>query len=253
MIKIFLFKSGFIRSVYSFIRFVYFAHILKKYSFLHDDKKNEIEKIDLKALGYDNSSDTEPEKYFNKIRDYEKKALIESSLNIKNIKNIFSGNRSSLIISPILSCRFINRTKAKVLSIGPRTEGEIFNLMGNGFNQKNITAVDLQSYSPLIKVGDIHNLEYLDNTFDVIICGWTIAYSYNKTKAASEIIRVAKNNAIISISGTYAGETKGSIKSTELIGLFKKNTKKILFNLAHNDFPDEQERKHSIITLIVEK
>ena len=205
------------------------------------------------TLGYDESSNISPDDYFQKIYEYEKKSLIKQASNFKNFKKIFSGNRSSLIISPILSCRFINRTKAKVLSIGPRTEGEIFNLMGNGFNQKNITAVDLQSYSPLIKVGDIHNLEYLDNTFDVIICGWTIAYSYNKTKAASEIIRVAKNNAIISISGTYAGETKGSIKSTELIDLFKKNTKKILFNLAHNDFPDEQERKHSIITLIVEK
>ncbi len=90
-----------------------------------------------------------------------------------------------------------------VLSIGPRTEGEILNLVGFGFSRKKIKALDLFSYSPWIEVGDMHSMPYVNNSFDVIISGWVIAYSDNKKKAAQEMIRVARPGAIIAIGVAY--------------------------------------------------
>ena len=52
--------------------------------------------------------------------------------------------------------------------------------MSYGISRKNISAIDLISYSPWIDLGDMHNLPYKDNSFDIIICGWVIAYSNKK-------------------------------------------------------------------------
>ena len=38
-----------------------------------------------------------------------------------------------------------------------------------GFKWKNIKAVDLHTYSNLIHLGDMHKLEFPDNSFDLII------------------------------------------------------------------------------------
>lgn len=252
MIKNFFLKSGFLRSLYCYLRFIYFFYILKKYSFFFEDKLEKLKSVDPKILGYDGSEGIDTKTYLSRIQAYEKQSLIDSAT-LKNFKFLFSGDRSSLLINPIMSCRFINKKNVKILSVGPRTEGEIYNLISKGFSLKNITAIDLQTYSPLIKLGDIHNLELPDDYFDIVICGWTIAYSYNKAKAASELIRVAKNNSLLSISGTYEGQEKGSITMEELSGLFKNNIKKILFNLDHKDFSDKDKRKHVILTASLKK
>lgn len=47
-------------------------------------------------------------------------------------------------------------------------------------------------------------MPYEDNTFDVVICGWTISYSQNPKKAASEMVRVAKNGGIIGIAVDFS-------------------------------------------------
>ena len=60
----------------------------------------------------------------------------------------------------------------KVLSIGPRSEGEIFKIFASGFELNNIVGLDLFSYSPLIKLGDMHNLEFNRGEFDIIFMGW---------------------------------------------------------------------------------
>ena len=56
----------------------------------------------------------------------------------------------------------------------------------------NISDIDLFSYSPLVKLMDIHNLNFEDNYFDIVYAAWVIAYSDNKSKAISEMERVKK-------------------------------------------------------------
>lgn len=103
-------------------------------------------------------------------------------------------HRSLSLIHPLTAISEVwrNASNLKVLAIGPRSEAELFNLMGYGFAPDNIKAVDLISYSELVEVGDMHALPYPDATFDVIIMGWVLAYSKDNVKAAAEAMRVLK-------------------------------------------------------------
>ena len=86
----------------------------------------------------------------------------------------------------------------KILSIGPRVEGEIFSIFAHGFELENIEGIDLFSYSPLIKLGDMNNFQFNDEEFDIVLMGWCLAYSNNKQKALSEVKRVlAKNGSLV--------------------------------------------------------
>ena len=72
------------------------------------------------------------------------------------------------IIDPI----YENVATAKLLSVGPRNENEIFHLCAYGFDIMNIEAIDLVSNSPLVRIMDMHELQYADAAFDVVISGW---------------------------------------------------------------------------------
>jgi SAM-dependent methyltransferase len=85
-----------------------------------------------------------------------------------------------------------NRKEMTALSIGPRYESELYGLIGLGFRRKSIKAVDTFSYSPMIQVGNVHNLSFKSESFDLIMCGWTIAYSEAPIEAIKEIVRVTK-------------------------------------------------------------
>ena len=90
-----------------------------------------------------------------------------------------------------------NKASLKVLSIGTRYETEILYLLSAGF--RDIRGLDTFSYSPYIDIGDMHEMPYQDNTFDVIIAGWIIPYSRQPEIVRDEIIRVSKNGSIISL------------------------------------------------------
>lgn len=69
-----------------------------------------------------------------------------------------------------------------------------------GYEKNGIRALDTFSYSPLIDVGDMHNMPYESNKFDGIICGWTISYSTDPKLAASEMTRVLAKGGYIVLS-----------------------------------------------------
>lgn len=122
--------------------------------------------------------------------------------------------RSSRLIGPITSVAAANRVDVsglRLLTIGPRTEGEILNLVSSGFRRRNITALDLISYSPWVQIGDMHAMPYGDASFDVVLAGWVISYSDDKQRAADEIARVAKPGAIIAIGVEWVRKTPEQI------------------------------------------
>lgn len=131
------------------------------------------------------------------------KDLIDNTVehNIQALKQATALARPDILIRPITSTnRFrVDGANLKVLTIGPRTEAEVFSLMAAGFAPQNITGLDLISYSPFVELGDMHAMPYGNDTFDVIILGWVLGYSQNVPKAASEIIRVAKPGAYVAI------------------------------------------------------
>ncbi len=116
-----------------------------------------------------------------------------------------SFTRTGRLINPLTSLDpvFSYAPKMKVLSIGPRTEMEIFHLIGAGFNPGNISALDLISCSPLIDAGDMHNLPYEDRSFHIVISSWVLGYSSSPQRAVDEMLRVCTHNGIIAIGLTY--------------------------------------------------
>jgi len=96
-----------------------------------------------------------------------------------------------------------NSSRMKVLSIGARTEAELFSLVNAGFRLSNVECIDLFSYTPHIKIGDINSLHYADHSFDVVVCGWVLEFCNDIPKACSEIMRVTKPGGLIAIGGMH--------------------------------------------------
>ena len=88
----------------------------------------------------------------------------------------------------------------KILTIGPRSEGEIYGIFASGFELSNITGIDLFSYSPYVKLGDMHNLDFQNEKFDIVFMGKVLAYSNNKKRAIEEAKKVLNKNGSLIIA-----------------------------------------------------
>lgn len=174
----------------------------------------------------------------------------EGLFNIKRTYNQFSGGKTKLITTPLCSIDYLDFENSKVLSIGPRNEGELYFIRSLGFKWKNISSIDLISYSSRIKLGDIHETDYQDNYFDVIVCGWVIPYSNNYKKILNEIYRITNKKGILCIGYTYIPEDKDKIRkykksenrfnsNNQIIEHYNDKIKNIYFNFdAYNDNRD---------------
>ena len=116
----------------------------------------------------------------------------------------FLESHSSRLIWPLMAIDpvYEHAAELKVLSVGPRTAGEIFKLIAAGFKAENITAIDVVSNAPLIQIMDMHATSFPDNTFDVIVAGWVHPYSRNARKAIAEHVRVLKLGGLLAIGLT---------------------------------------------------
>ncbi|MFN6076688.1 MAG: methyltransferase domain-containing protein [Fluviicola sp.] len=197
-----------------------------------------------------------------KTYDLETQSIAGNTIshNLKGMQDV-AVIRSLAIIKPVMCIDKVG-IDSKVLSIGPRTEGEIFNLIGQGFLKENITGLDLISYSSYIDLGDMHKMKYADNSFDVVIMGWVISYSETPELAAKEVVRVAKNGAIVSVGVEYGGlESKKKIEkldctpgagrltthSQQLIDFFGESVDKIYFR--HDIDEDRMDKTGSVIAV----
>ena len=119
--------------------------------------------------------------------------------------------------------------KGKCLCIGARTGQEVYSLQKLGFFA---IGIDIVECKPLVEVGDMHNLEYPDNSFDFIFCN-ILDHSLYPEKSISEIERVLKKDghSFLQITVGEATDKYGvtEIKSDQgVINLFKKS--EIVFN-----------------------
>lgn len=135
------------------------------------------------------------------------------SHNLKSLRQC--NDRMETIIRPLACIETLN-SNSKVLVIGPRNENDLFSLFGNGFSWGNITGLDLISYSPKIQLGDMHNIPFESEYFDVVLCGWTLSYSSTPYLAANEIYRVTKKGGIVGIGVEYS--TLSKTDSEHLVG-----------------------------------
>jgi hypothetical protein len=133
-----------------------------------------------------------------------------------NLKGLYHCNdRVNLLIKPLTEIETIN-SESKTLIIGPRNENDLFLLNSQGVKMKNIVGFDLISYSKRIKIGDMHNMPFEDDTFDAVIFGWTLSYSSAPQQAIDEIIRVTRNKGIVAVGVEYSNMDKED--SEKLLG-----------------------------------
>ncbi len=116
-----------------------------------------------------------------------------------------SAPRSHTLLRPIVTVGWVQRNirNLKILTIGPRVEGEIYNMVGYGFRRRNVVGLDLFSYSPYIRVGNMHHMDFADGEFDIVISGWVLGYSDDMQQCAREMLRVTKPGGIIAIGNAY--------------------------------------------------
>jgi hypothetical protein len=120
-----------------------------------------------------------------------------------NLKSIGAINsRMRHLIKPLAGMENITPASS-VLVIGPRNEWDLCLLRKEGFH--NVTGLDLISYSPLIQIGDMHDLATAcaGKTFDCVLCGWTLSYSATPQLAAESILSVVKDGGIVGLAVEY--------------------------------------------------
>lgn len=184
--------------------------------------------------------------------------------NLQMLKSCVALDRPSKLINPLLSIDLISlrRSQVKLLTVGPRTEAEIFTLLAAGFSPENIHGLDLFSYSDFIDVGDMHEMPYPDRDFDVIILGWVLAYSKDNPKVAREVMRVAKPGAFVAVGCQYVPHTNEQLKEIEgddhmdptrfwsaddILKLFEGHIDRVIFR--HDIHPAAKEQSGDIIVI----
>ncbi len=94
-----------------------------------------------------------------------------------------------------------------LLCIGPRFTTELIVAEQKGFKHDGIRGLDTFSYSDRVDTGDMHSLPYGDESFGTILCGWTISYSTNPSRAAHEMNRVLRPGGYLLIAVQYVEPT----------------------------------------------
>jgi SAM-dependent methyltransferase len=170
-------------------------------------------------------------------------------------------DRPQMMIGVVCAIEKVNQNRASmdILSIGPRSEIEIFGLLGAGFQESRIKAVDLFSYSPLVDIGDMHDLPYSPSSFDIIFAGWVLAYSKDQQVVAKEMLRVARDGAIIVVAGDYSDDTQNrptfenttshmeSVEKT--LKLFGDNVADVYFR--HDPSPRRHENGEKMVNMVM--
>ena len=119
-----------------------------------------------------------------------------------NLTSIRVASRRNLKLFRPLSVIETLSPRSKVLVIGPRNEYDLFLMLTCGFEWDNIEGLDLISYSPKIRLGDMHAMPYPESIWDAVVIGWTLSYSHQPQQAAREIIRGTKNGGVGAGRGT---------------------------------------------------
>lgn len=104
------------------------------------------------------------------------------------------GGRMAILLHPLIGLFYPNYDK-KLLIVGPRTEDDI--LWAKALGLKNVSGLDLFSYSPYIEIGDAHNTSYLDNSFDAVILSWILPYTKNPADLINEMKRITKDGGYL--------------------------------------------------------
>lgn len=93
-----------------------------------------------------------------------------------------------------------------ILCIGSKNHYETNLLVLKGANRRLITNVDLYSNIPGILPMDFHNLDFADESFDIVFWAGSFAYASDLQKAANQAVRVVKKPGIVAVGDSLMGD-----------------------------------------------
>lgn len=147
----------------------------------------------------------------------DKEKLIDNAIehNLRGLEQKITLYRPYMVTAPLRTIEYItgDPKRLTVLTVGPRTEAEIYALTSLGFDPLNIRGLDLLSYSDFVDVGDMHAMPYPDNCFDVLIASFVLAYSNDPKTAAAEFLRVLRPGGIIVVGCEYTPYSEDELKA----------------------------------------
>lgn len=88
-------------------------------------------------------------------------------------------------------------SQGPVLCVGCRNKLELNRFRERGFD--DVVGIDVFSDSDDILVMDMHEMTFLDDSFDVIYASHSLEHSYNERRVAEQIVRVGRDGAIVGI------------------------------------------------------
>lgn len=140
------------------------------------------------------------------------------------------GGRMKMLLHPLVAFFYPDFNK-KLLIVGPRTEDDIIWAKALGF--KSVRGLDLFSYSPWIDIGDMHDTEYPDESFDAVLLAWTLPYTRHPEVMVSEMKRVLKVGGILGLAWHHISDH--SILLNDNVRLNNLNTKDEIIGLMGGD------------------
>ena len=89
------------------------------------------------------------------------------------------------------------RDGGSVLCVGCRNTLELDRFHACGFD--DVIGIDIFSQREDIKVMDMHEMTFQDNSFDVVYASHVLEHSYDMGRVVAEIVRVARDGAIVGV------------------------------------------------------
>lgn len=127
-------------------------------------------------------------------------------------------NRTERIMNVLKIIGGYDFRSSRLLCVGPRNESEILLLRAHGFRKRNIESIDLFSYSPRIRVMDMNDLDYEDDSFDVHYSSAVIKYSPDIRRTAAQAVRTTRNGGLMVFGFMYGMESDIIPKGSALAG-----------------------------------
>ena len=126
-------------------------------------------------------------KYIKKGKETFKDTTKRNLKSLFSLRDCYAGERSDFFLKKLKKIKFKDLENKKILIVGPRNEGEIFNFVSKGFRYENIFCIDLISYTNKIKLMDVNKyLRKFNYKFDLIYLGFVYGY-LRKSKSVIDL------------------------------------------------------------------
>lgn len=184
-------------------------------------------------------------------------APVKNDLLIQLERTLLRKNQSSkrveLLIDELTKVRHF-KVGERALFVGCRNPHEI--MYFKGFHDADAVGIDLYSEHSFIKIMDMHELSFQDDTFDLVFSSHSLEHSYNPQEAVNEFIRVMKDGGffVVEVPVNYKVGKADRIdfkESSQIIKLLSNVKSEIIFNRYVKKGEEENFSGTDVVSLII--